>query len=519
MAPAIHSRTRASTAKDLMGLLAEISLWVVYVLPASVLMAFGCNLYFILTLFLRRRREANIQIEEVYRRCQSGSMPPQYPRVATQLPIFNEANVAERIIRATATMEYPAGRHIIQVLDDSTDETRMIVDNVVDELRRTGHNITVVRREQRVGYKAGALNQGMKETDAEFFAIFDADFVPTQDFLLRTIPVMMIRPEVGLVQARWGHLNAGRSLVTRAQGMGIDGHFAIEQHARAWNNLFMNFNGTAGLWRRKAIDDAGGWEHDTLTEDMDLSYRAQLAGWDPFFLPDLVVPAELPESINAFKSQQFRWAKGSIQTALKLLPRVLRSSCSPRAKIQAVFHMTHYVIHPVMVWLALFALPLLVCTDLNTSPLVTTLLFGIILFSACAPLVLYATAQIQLYPQGWRRFYALPILSAIGIGIGISNTRGVFEAITGKETPFVRTPKRGDNNQVRYVVRMPLVALLELALGFYCFGSLWYYMHAGTYIVGPFLLLYAMGFTSVGLLSILHSIMDGSRVRSRVHTS
>jgi len=499
-----------------MGILPEISLWLAYVVPAMVLMAFGCNLYFILALFMRRRRVAKAEIHDLYRKFDEESGGMELPPVATQLPIYNEANVAERIIRAAAAMEYPADRHTIQVLDDSNDGTCEIIDRVVEDLRREGHNITVVRREDRTGYKAGALNHGMNHTDVEFFAIFDADFVPTQDFLLRTMPIMIVEEKVGLVQARWGHLNAGTSLVTRAQGMGIDGHFAIEQHARAWNDLFMNFNGTAGLWRRQAIEEAGGWEHDTLTEDMDLSYRAQLVGWDPYFLPDVVVPAEIPENINAFKSQQFRWAKGSMQTAIKLLPRVLRSPCSMRAKVQAVFHMTHYIIHPVMVWLALFALPLLVCTDLRTSPLITSLLFGVILLSALAPLVLYATAQLHLYPNGWRKFYALPILSSLGVGIGISNTRAVFEAITGKETPFVRTPKKGDRNRVRYAVKMPYVALLELALGLYCFGSLWFYLHAKTYIVGPFLLLYAVGFTSVGVLSILHTYADTRWLSSRV---
>ncbi len=499
-----------------MGTFSEIGLWLAYVFPAMILMAFGCNLYFLLALFMRRRRGAKKEIDELYRQFNAGPDHQELPRVATQLPIYNEANVAERVIRAAADMEYPAGRHMIQVLDDSNDGTGEIIDRVVDDLRRDGHEISVIRRPDRTGYKAGALNHGMDQTDVEFFAIFDADFVPTHDFLLRTIPIMVVREKVGLVQARWGHLNASSSLVTRAQGMGIDGHFAIEQHARAWNDLFMNFNGTAGLWRRQAIDEAGGWEHDTLTEDMDLSYRAQLAGWDPYFLSDVVVPAEIPENINAFKSQQFRWAKGSIQTAIKLLPRVLRSPRSLRAKVQAVFHMTHYIIHPVMVWLALFALPLLVCTDLRTSPLITALLFGVILLSALAPLVLYAAAQLHLYPKGWRSFYALPILSSIGVGIGISNTRAVFEAVTGKVTPFVRTPKKGAENLVRYAVKLPYIAFLELALGIYCFVSLWFYIHAGTYIVGPFLLLYAVGFTSVGVLSILHTYVDARWLPGRV---
>jgi cellulose synthase/poly-beta-1,6-N-acetylglucosamine synthase-like glycosyltransferase len=482
----------------------EIGLWVIYVLPACILMTFGFNLYLTLFLFARRRHRARDELEAIHRDFEQKGFRDQLPQVVTQIPIYNELNVAERAIRAAAAMEWPADRHTVQVLDDSTDGTREVVDAVAADLTAKGYDVQVLRRDQRTGYKAGALNYGMEQTPAQFFAIFDADFVPTRDFLMRTVPVLLTRLKVGIVQARWGHLNAEASLITRAQGVGIDGHFAIEQHARAWNNLFMNFNGTAGLWRRAAIEEAGGWEHDTLTEDMDLSYRAQLSGWLPFFVPDLVVPAELPEDINAFKSQQFRWAKGSIQTAIKLLPRVLRSHCSALAKFQAVLHLTHYLIHPVMVWLALFALPLLLFTNFHTAPFLTLAVFGLILVSAVAPLVLYAVSQLSLYQNGWKRIGLLPLLSVIGVGIAISNTRAVFEAVVGKDSPFVRTPKRGDRTVMQYSVRMPYVALMEVALGMYCFYSLWIYLQARTYIVGPFLLLYALGFTTVGLLSIVH---------------
>jgi hypothetical protein len=379
---------------------------------------------------------------------------------------------------------------------------------VAAELRARGTRIEVVRRDRREGFKAGALKHGMEIHPAPYYAIFDADFVPPADFLRRTLPIMMQREDVGLVQARWGHLNPDASMVTRGQALGIDGHFGIEQGARAWNRLFMNFNGTAGLWRRRAIEDAGGWQADTLTEDMDLSYRSQLQGWKPYYLSDLVVPAEVPEDINAFKSQQFRWAKGSIQTAIKLIPRVMRSPCSGFAKVQAVFHMTHYLIHPIMVWLALFAMPLMLIHRMVIPPGWVGLFLGLILTSALAPFVLYTAAQFSLHDRGGRRLKYLPLLSALGVGIAVSNAQAVYEAVVGKSSPFVRTPKRGDRTTVGYRVRMPGVAVIELLLGLYCWFSLLIFLTHDTWVIGPFLVLYATGFTLVGCLSVLHSLSD-----------
>ncbi|MBU0677520.1 MAG: glycosyltransferase [Verrucomicrobia bacterium] len=475
-----------------------------YVFPAAMLMLFGANLYVMIIFFLRRRNQACTEKNAIMSAYSERFSEADLPPVVTQIPIYNEYNVAERAIRAAVEMDYPKGRHMVQVLDDSTDETRRVIDRVAEELTRNGHNIQVVRRDSREGFKAGALEHAMSQTEADFFAIFDADFVPPKDFLLRTIPVMMVREDVGLVQARWGHLNRNSSMLTRAQAVGIDGHFAIEQPARAWNSLFMNFNGTAGLWRRQAIEGAGGWEHDTLTEDMDLSYRSQLAGWKPFFLWDLVVPAELPEDINAFKSQQFRWAKGSMQTAIKLLPRVFASDFSVKAKIEAVFHMVHYCIHPLMMWLAIMTLPVLILTDFGDFPPFYRLFFALVLLSMIAPTILYAVSQSLLYPGGWSRIKYLPFLTAIGTGIAVSNSRAVWQAIRGKQSDFIRTPKQWDKPVVQYHIRMPLVPVIEIALGIYSFISLSYYLQAQKYMIGPFLLLYACGFTTVGLLSLAH---------------
>ncbi len=482
-----------------------------YFLPAAVLMLYGLNLYVMMALYLLRRKPARAEardLRRIYRDCPHA---PPLPAVCTQLPVYNEANVAERAIRAVAAIDYPPDRHHIQVLDDSTDATRDLIDQTVRDLQREGENITVLRRESRTGFKAGALEEGMRQSDADFFAIFDADFVPGPQYLRNTVPIMMMKPDVGLVQARWGHLNANRSLLTRAQAIGIDGHFTIEQPARAWNSLFMNFNGTAGLWRRAAITDAGGWEHDTLTEDMDLSYRSQLAGWKPYFVWDEVVPAELPENINAFKSQQFRWAKGSMQTAIKLLPRVFRSNASAWAKIQSVFHMTHYIVHPVMLWLSIMALPVLTLTSLVYNPLLFAGFVALILLTTMAPSFLYGVSQCLLYRRGWTRLRYLPFLTSLGIGIALSNTRAVWEALRGKHSEFVRTPKAGEKTILTYSARMPVVAMLELLLGAYCFASLNYFLNFHEYLLGPFLLLYASGFSLVGILSLVHGLSSSPR--------
>ncbi len=486
---------------------------VAYFVPAGILTIFALNLYFTLWLFLRRRRRAGDEATALMEEFRRRFTPDDLPRVVTQIPLFNEYNVAERVLRAAVAMEYPAGRHTVQVLDDSTDETAALVDRVAADLRAEGHDLQVLRRAKREGFKAGALQHGMENTDAEFFAVFDADFVPTRDFLIRTMAVMMVRPDVGIVQGRWGHLNVDDSFVTRAQGIGIDAHFAIEQPARAWNQLFMNFNGTAGLWRRKAIEDAGGWEHDTLTEDMDLSYRAQLAGWAPFFILDLVVPAELPDNINAFKAQQFRWAKGSTQTAIKLLPRVFRSNCSLISKIEAVFHMTHYVIHPLMIWVAFLALPVLRLPARGHSTLVLVTLTLSLVLTTFAPFALYIISQCLLYKGGWRRLRFLPFLTSIGIGIAISNTRAVIEAIMGIKSGFVRTPKKGDRESRVYAVRASYGPLLELLVGAYCFVTFAYLFDAHKYPVMPFIFLYAWGFTTVGLLSIVHFLHESRLAR------
>ena len=405
---------------------------ILYFVIAGGLMLYGLNCYVMIFLFKRRRETAARHREAVLSWFKDTFNPHELPSVTTQIPVFNEINVVERIMRAAGGIQYPQGKHEIQVLDDSTDETSELIDRIAEDLRQDGIDITVFRRSGRQGFKAGALAEGLPRAKGEFLAVFDADFVPPADYLLRTVPFFLEDNRLGLVQARWGHLNRHKSLLTRVQSIGIDGHFMIEQSARSWNGLFMNFNGTAGIWRKQAIKDGGGWQWDTLTEDMDLSYRVQFAGWKALFLPDVVVPAEIPEDVNAFKSQQFRWAKGSIETALKLLPGLLKSPIPTFKKIEAFFHLTHYMVHPLMVSLALLALPVLVSMTASPGPFIFGCLAFILILSMTAPSALYFTSQKAAYPDDWPgRMLYLPFLIIVGVGIAVSNTRAVFEALIG----------------------------------------------------------------------------------------
>lgn len=437
--------------------------------------------------------------------------PPVWPLVTVQLPLYNERYVAGRLLEAAGALDYPADRLEIQVLDDSTDDTAAIVAEAAQHLRARGVNIVHVRRTERMGFKAGALAFGLASARGEFVAIFDADFVPPSDFLRRTIPHFE-DGRVAVVQARWGHLNRKFSFLTMAQSIGIDGHFGVEQTARCRSHLLLNFNGTAGVWRRAAIEDAGGWAHDTLTEDLDLSYRAQLRRWRILYLPDLVCPAELPVVISGFKSQQRRWAKGSIQTALKLLPQVLRSRLSLWAKYQAFVHLTYYMIHPLMLAVVLLSVPVLNVWTLTQSTATLLVASTVFALASVGPACMLIYAQMVLPESGWRQALRLPSIMVIGVGVAWSTSLAVLSAFWGKDLRFVRTPKFGigpGGGQWRgkvYAGGAPWGGVVELGLGLYCAWTAWLMASHGHYSVVPFMLLYTAGFLTVGALTLLHAM-------------
>jgi len=485
---------------------------VAYSICALLLTVYGINIHILVHLFKRRYPERT-QTDKAFLEGFYGQTPPfshtfdcaaTLPTVTTQLPIFNEMNVVERLIDAVAAFQYPEGCHEIQVLDDSTDETCTIVAVKVRQLQQRGHDIHHIRRNNREGYKAGALREGLARARGEFVAIFDADFVPSPEFLLQSMPFFIDRPQLGLVQARWGHINKHESWVTRLQAIGINGHFMVEQGARSANQLFMNFNGTAGVFRKTAILDAGNWQGDTLTEDMDLSYRLQLRGWGCRYLADLVAPAEIPRDLNAFKSQQFRWAKGSTQTLIKLMPRIWQSSFRPFAKFQAFMHMSHYIIHPLMLTLAIIA-PFLL---LQKTPFLTGIgLFsfgGLLLLSCTGPSRMYLVAERALGRPYLHTLRLLPFMVCFGCGLAVNNSRAVIEALVGKSSPFVRTPKSGNRVRKVYPITKNPLIYVELLIGTWCLFGMGLYFHSRHFLIGHFMLIYAAGFLYIGGLSWWH---------------
>jgi hypothetical protein len=420
------------------------------------------------------------------------------PAVTVQLPLYNERTVAARVIRAAGALEYPPGKLEVQVLDDSTDETREIVDDEVAELVRSGIDARVIRRTDRKGYKAGALAHGLTHARGGLVAVFDADFVPEPDFLRRLVPEFQDE-RVGMVQARWEHANRDESLLTRAQSTLLDGHFVIEHKVRYDQRLFFNFNGTAGIWRRAAIEGAGGWQHDTLTEDLDLSYRAQLAGWRFVYAPHVTAPAEVPSELGAFKSQQHRWAKGSVQVARKLAAPIARSSQPLRVKLEAAAHLTGNMGYPFVALLALL-LPLVTTSDESAGGW-----WHVVAFAVCtlSVIVFYARGQGALRRPLRKLFLDVPAAMALGIGMSLAQTRAVLGGFLRRTGEFVRTPKRGDAPAAaRYRAFLGGWPGLELLLaGWYAWG-LWAAVRAEAWGALPFLLLFFTGFAWVGSLSL-----------------
>ncbi len=418
------------------------------------------------------------------------------PQVLVQVPLYNERDVAERAIRTAAALNWPGDRLTIQVLDDSTDDTTDIAARVCADLANRGVAIEHRHRTLRSGFKAGALQAGLEASDAEYVALFDADFVPRPDFLTRAIRPLLADGRLAVVQGRWDHLNARQNAVTRAQAIGLDSHFAIEQAARAWSGLPMHFNGTCGLWRRRAIDDAGGWSAETLTEDIDLSYRAQLAGYRCTYRMDLAVPGELPADIDAWRSQQFRWAKGSIQVARKLLGPIWRTAWPLTHKLAATAHLTHYGVNLLVLLSLIAAPPVLWLTEARPWP-VLLLAAAAIVGGLAASLSVYVHSQRFLRgARAGRLIRDLPVLVSLGTGLALSNGRGVAEALFRIASPFVRTPKTGGGQGSYRAGRR--TGLPECAAALW---ALWGHL-GGIGVMSPLLLLYVSGFAWVGILSL-----------------
>ena len=469
-----------------------------YFFVLVILAIYGWHRYYLVYLYMKNKHLKPVPL---------GTLDT-LPRVTIQLPIYNEMYVADRLIDAVCLVDYPRELLEIQVLDDSTDETTKVAERAVRRNADEGIDIKYIHRTDRTGYKAGALEAGLKVATGEFVAIFDADFLPTADFLQRTIQYFS-DPKVALVQARWGHINQDYSLLTKIQSILLDAHFILEHGGRNRAGLFFNFNGTAGIWRRTSIADAGGWQHDTLTEDLDLSYRAQLKGWKFVFLPDLIAPAEVPVEMNSFKSQQHRWAKGSIQTCRKLLPRILRSDLPLHVKAEAFFHLSANFNYPLMCVLSVLMAPSMVIR--YNMGWYEMLLIDVPLFFAATASVanFYMVCQRELHADWMSRLKYLPFLMSIGIGLAVNNTKAVIEAMLNKESEFARTPKYHiENNSDEWIgkkYRQSFVVqpVIELALGLYFTATVFYALANGIYGTLPFLVLFQVGFLYTGLLSII----------------
>lgn len=480
---------------------------IVYFALLALLSVYGLHRYKLMWLYWRHRRDAPV----------AAGRFPQAPHVTVQLPLFNEATVVERLLESVAQLSWPADKLEIQVLDDSTDETQELARRKVDELKARGLDISYLHRSDRTGFKAGALAAGMKRAKGEYIAIFDADFLPDPATLERTVDYFT-DPKIGMVQVRWGHLNRDYSVLTRLQSMLLDGHFVIEHTARNRSGRHFNFNGTGGVWRRSAIESAGGWQHDTLTEDLDLSYRAQMKGWQFVYLRDFTAPGELPVEMSAFKAQQHRWAKGSIQTGLKVLPAIWKSRLSFKVKSEATFHLTANLSYLLMLAMCLLMLPALLARLAEPERLRSVLFdWSVFVLATASVLSFYVAAQREVDPHWKRGLKFLPAVLALGIGLAVNNARAVIEALCAHESPFVRTPKydvlgRGMAGAAarqapkrRYTSLAGLMPWVEVAFGLYMLTIVWVGLQHRVWMVVGFMTLFASGFFYVGLGSLLAS--------------
>src|ERR1700728_2891916 len=448
----------------------------------------------------------------------------ELPNITVQLPIFNEQFVVDRLIQACCNLDYPSDKLEIQVLDDSTDATVEAAQAAVELYQSLGHRIAYIHRVDRHGFKAGALDEGLRVATGELIAIFDADFVPPREWLMQVVH-HFADTRIGMVQTRWTHLNRDYSFLTQVEAILLDGHFILEHGGRSRTNAFFNFNGTAGMWRRTAIDGSGGWQHDTLTEDTDLSYRAQLKGWKFIYLQDVECPAELPVEMTAFKTQQARWAKGLMQTGKKILPRVLSSDAPFHTKVEAWYHLTANISYPLMIMLSVLLLPAMIIRFYQGWFQMLYIDLPLFMASTFSISSFYLVSQRELFPRTWpRAVIYLPFLMALGIGLTITNTKAVIEALIGKQSAFARTPKysvisKGDKiGSKKYRKRLGWDPWLELLVGTYFALTVYYAVENENYIPVPFLLLFVVGYWYTGLMSLLQGRFGGTSLSTSTHT-
>ncbi len=472
-----------------------------YFFSLLILFTFGAHGFVMVYHYLKNRgKEAELPLLD------------REPLVTVQLPIYNEYYVVQRIIASVCSLDYPKDKLEIQVLDDSTDETYELVAKTVCHYRELGYDIKHIHRTNRSGFKAGALKHGLEATTGEFIAIFDADFVPNSSFLRKTLPYFYQDERIAVVQTRWEHLNSNYSLLTRAQAMALDGHFVMEQAVRNKVGYFINFNGTGGIWRKTAIVDSGNWQSDTLTEDLDLSYRSQLRGWRFKYLDDVTSPAELPAEVNALKTQQFRWTKGAIETARKILPDVWKSDIPFRLKVHSTFHLTNNIVFPFILLAGILNVPLIFIKHRGGHELYFAMM-SVFVLAFIGSFLFYLFSQKAVYPDWRRRLLLFPLFMAGSMGFAVNNSRAVFEGLFKKKSEFVRTPKyhiegkKDSWHEKKYVpVKFNWVVGVEMLLAVYClFGvvsSLYYLEFAAV----PFQLLYFLGFSFVSTLSVKHAI-------------
>jgi len=480
----------------------EILILLLYFLSLCILFGFGIHGLILVFFYVRTQKNKK----------QKPELQKKLPVVTIQLPMFNEYNVVERLIRAVCKIRYPIDKLEIQVLDDSTDDTVVIANKVVEEYREKGYNIKYIHRVDRTGFKAGALKEGLSVAEGEFVAIFDADFVPNENFLEETIPYFS-NPEIGLIQTRWEHLNENYSVLTKAQALALDAHFCVEQQTRSNAGFFFSFNGTAGIWRKQTIIDAGNWQADTLTEDLDLSYRAQLNGWKFIYLNEITSPAELPEDINSLKIQQFRWTKGAVETAIKLIPKIIKAKLPFDVKLECYAHLTSNIVFPFILITALLNIPVVFIKNSFEGEGIDNFytLMSVFVFATVATFIFYSYGQKTIHADWRKRLLLFPVFMAGSMGMAVNNSKAIFEAIIGKKTAFIRTPKTGDTfninkNKNKYknrVISSTVVVELLLTL-YFLFGiglSIFYKEIAAI----PFQLMFLTGFGSIGILSLRHA--------------